>query len=427
MKTDSRFLPILASVFCLFGAYGLVMASTTSPFMGMEVPEVGDSGPTYAENIIEAFEIIDAHDHTDGNGTQVPTAGININADLPMGPNDAGANDLIRARTVRFTTSALVVGASDRRALYQCGGELCYVDEAANITTITNNGAVNGTPGSITGMTGSAGVAYSALTNTFAFTADDGTPALGDYSTVRIAENVVGGKGPRLKSNAATAADFDWIFPAALPGANRLLCLDAAGDVSTCTASAAAQALVIATSTSSATMSTTADASVGDELRVYGGSYGTASTTGGDTRAAQTTSTTSTSPGAVAGLTFNAADLQANTVYAIDCTLAAQGAATTTGIQPGIDVSAAVTNIQIECGAWDAASLYTRTSFSSDDGACAMAENPTAGSGQTRIEMSGIIEMGSPAASVTVRLRSEVGGSNVTVFGGSSCTLIPES
>lgn len=68
-----------------------LLLSQASPNMGMTIPTPGVTpGPTYATNISNDLSIIDAHNHTAGNGVQVPTAGININAVLPF--NGFGAS-----------------------------------------------------------------------------------------------------------------------------------------------------------------------------------------------------------------------------------------------------------------------------------------------------------------------------------------------
>lgn len=65
-------------------AIALLLAQT-SPNMGMTIPTPGVTpGPTYATNISNDLSIIDAHNHTPGNGALVPTAGLNINANLPF-------------------------------------------------------------------------------------------------------------------------------------------------------------------------------------------------------------------------------------------------------------------------------------------------------------------------------------------------------
>lgn len=63
------------------------MATTN---MVLNLPVVGTTaGPTYATLNNTAFETIDAHDHTSGKGVQVPSAGININANLEFNSNAA--------------------------------------------------------------------------------------------------------------------------------------------------------------------------------------------------------------------------------------------------------------------------------------------------------------------------------------------------
>lgn len=61
--------------------------------MSLNLPTVSvTAGPTYATQLNTAFETIDLHDHTSGKGVQVPTAGININADLEF--NSSAAKEL---------------------------------------------------------------------------------------------------------------------------------------------------------------------------------------------------------------------------------------------------------------------------------------------------------------------------------------------
>lgn len=60
--------------------------------MGLTIPTPGVTpGPTYATEISNDLVIIDAHNHTAGNGVQVPTAGLNINANLSF--NGFGATN----------------------------------------------------------------------------------------------------------------------------------------------------------------------------------------------------------------------------------------------------------------------------------------------------------------------------------------------
>ena len=62
------------------------MASTT--FMNLSLPTVSVTlGPTWATQVNTAFETIDSHDHSSGKGTKVPSAGLNINANVDFNEN----------------------------------------------------------------------------------------------------------------------------------------------------------------------------------------------------------------------------------------------------------------------------------------------------------------------------------------------------
>ena len=413
MNRSSRLFAILFAA-SIFAIGSIVVASDTSALMGMEIPAPGDAGPTWATNLQEALEIVDAHDHSAGKGTKVTPAGINVNVDLEM-----NLQDLTEVRTVRFDSTAVTIAGTDRRALYNIGGELAYIDEAGNITTITNNGSVNGVAGSIDGMgSTTADVTYSDATDTFSFTSNTGFPAKGDFSTVRIAEHVAAGKGPILTSNAATAADYNWIFPAALPAANRLLCLDAAGDLTTCTASAAAEALVVATSTSSGTMSATSTIVAGTTVRALTGAFGLASQTGGDTQSIDGAANSTTTPSTVA--TFPG--LTASGAYFVTCRFQVSSAADTTGVQIGLDFSPAPSSAQYDCGSWSDASVWTYQATTGDDSRCAMTS--TVAGAESSYTLSGWFENSAATTSMDVRLRSEVGTSLATIHAG-ICTVVP--
>jgi hypothetical protein len=61
---------------------------TNSPNMSLPIPTVGlEPGPDYAIDINAALLLVDQHDHTSGNGVQITTQAININADLTLNSN----------------------------------------------------------------------------------------------------------------------------------------------------------------------------------------------------------------------------------------------------------------------------------------------------------------------------------------------------
>ena len=85
------------------------MSNTTiSPNMGLPVPVVGtDPGPDWANNINACLSVIDQHNHTSGQGVPIPSAGLNINSDLPFNNNNG-----ISYRSVRFFSQGAPIPAS---------------------------------------------------------------------------------------------------------------------------------------------------------------------------------------------------------------------------------------------------------------------------------------------------------------------------
>jgi hypothetical protein len=134
---------------------------TTSANMGLTVPTpstgvtgTGDSGPGYATNISNDLNTIDTHDHSSGKGVQVTPAGLNINADLSFGSNNA--KDL---RSVRFTSQAsALAGASDVGEVYVKSGDLWYVNSSGVQVQVTAGSAIATGPTGGIGPQGPAGL-----------------------------------------------------------------------------------------------------------------------------------------------------------------------------------------------------------------------------------------------------------------------------
>lgn len=118
--------------------------TVTSPNMNIVVPvNLTDPSPDWGARLQTALQTtIDSHDHSSGKGVQVTPAGLNVNADLPFGSNNATA-----LRSSRFTAqgSPLALG-TDVGCIYVSGNELWYNDEAGRQVQLTNVGAVNTAP-----------------------------------------------------------------------------------------------------------------------------------------------------------------------------------------------------------------------------------------------------------------------------------------
>lgn len=185
-------------------------------------------GPTWASNLNTALQAVDQHDHSDGKGTPVTPAGLDMNQDLPM-----DGNNLTEARSVRFNDNgAALTGSDDYGSVYFVGGELYATDGAGNDVQITSSGSVNVSGvGGITGLSGTTGaVTYSDVTKVFTFTQSAGVVAKIDCGDLTIRDTTVSsGKGVILKVAASHVADITITLPGALPAASHLVTLNASG------------------------------------------------------------------------------------------------------------------------------------------------------------------------------------------------------
>ncbi len=138
-----------------------------TPNMTLDLPTVSVTvGPTYATQNNAAFTLVDSHDHTTGKGVQVPSDGININADLEF--NDFSATEL---KSVDFESQAAAITGAN--FLQTVDGELYFNDGSSNSVQITDGGALDITSsGGIGGDYTSAGasVSFNNTTNAYTFT-----------------------------------------------------------------------------------------------------------------------------------------------------------------------------------------------------------------------------------------------------------------
>ncbi len=203
--------------------------TTISPDMNMPIPVVGvDTGPDWATNINACLNIVDSHNHSTGQGVQITPDGINISADLPFFGNNATS-----LRSVRFSSQGTPLsGGADVGCLYEVFGDLYYNDNSGNKIRITALGAVTGATGTITGLpSGTASASYAA--GTFTFQSATNTPASMSFGPIRIAQQVVNGKGVTITPSVSQASDYNYVLPIALPTTlPALLQTDTSGNLS---------------------------------------------------------------------------------------------------------------------------------------------------------------------------------------------------
>lgn len=203
----------------------------STPYMGLSLPTPGLSVPDWAGLLNTAFSLLDSHDHSAGHGLQVPSAGININADLTFN----GFN-LTQARTLRLQQQAAAPAlAADAGAIYATtAGDLWFNNGAGQHVQITSGAALSAASlGGISGLGGtSAGSAYSNSTKTFTFTQAANQSALLDAGPLVIHDTAASAFGITLQSPVGIAAAYALTLPAALPVANALLSLGTSGVLS---------------------------------------------------------------------------------------------------------------------------------------------------------------------------------------------------
>jgi len=188
------------------------------------VPSV-DPGPDYANNIQTSLNILDQHNHTPNSGVPVPTAGLNINADLPFNGNNATL-----LRTVRFNNLAAAPSLStDLGCIAVSGGNLYYVNTAGTAVQITNGSSVNAGAGSITGLpSGTASVTFSSAT--YVFQSATSTPATLDAGSVIFRNTTPSSFGVTVSPVNSLGSNYSLVLPT-IPASQSFLALDTSGNI----------------------------------------------------------------------------------------------------------------------------------------------------------------------------------------------------
>jgi hypothetical protein len=202
----------------------------TTPNMGLDLPVVSTTpGPAWATAVNDAFEEVDAHDHSTGKGVKITPTGMNINANLEFNGNDA-----IELRSVRFEDQGTVqTEATDLGCLQLVGGDLWWVNGNGTGVQITSGAGLSfaslGTIGGDFGQPGvTASVTYSDTTKIYSFLQDSGITA-GIYgSKLLLADDTSGALSVTLTADAATGA-YTLVLPVSAPTDDTVLTFNAAG------------------------------------------------------------------------------------------------------------------------------------------------------------------------------------------------------
>jgi hypothetical protein len=206
----------------------------TTPNMGLDMPDVGDDGTEYASRLVEVVQDIDAHDHTEDSGVPIPSAGIDIDADLEA--NGFSITEL--ESTAYENRAAALTGASNARRLYFVGGELYATDGDGLEIQITSNGEVDSSAaGSVGGMGGTdAAITYNSSNQSFQFLQDDtdDTAADLDASVLKLRSETPGDAVyTSLARNATQLSNVALTLPSSLPLATSVVTMTSAGVLAT--------------------------------------------------------------------------------------------------------------------------------------------------------------------------------------------------
>lgn len=200
---------------------------STSPNMNLVLPGVGaTAGPQWSADLNASLTIIDAHDHTAGNGLPITPSALNINADLGF-----GANNATNLRSSRYIPQASLALPADLNAVYVSGVDLYYIDGAGNNVRLTQSGSIVGTSGSIANLVSPASATYVGTPSfTVVFQSDVSTPANLDGASLTIRNRTASSQGITLSAPAGLGSSYTLTLPALPPG-QQIMTLDNSGNL----------------------------------------------------------------------------------------------------------------------------------------------------------------------------------------------------
>lgn len=206
--------------------------STTTPNMGLTKPDPDASIGTWDTELNASLDVADAHDHTTGNGVKVPTAGLNINADLSFAGFGATALKVVDlaavlASEVTGYPTALFVDSADNELYWRTSG-------GSNVKLTSGTSLNAALLGGFTGDYGSGGseANFSSGTSIYNFLRAANHRAFIDCSDIRLFQGSSGiTNAVKLRSPNSLAASYEFVLPAALPAASEALAISSTGQV----------------------------------------------------------------------------------------------------------------------------------------------------------------------------------------------------
>lgn len=204
------------------------MANTIqTPSMLLNLPIVGvEPGPQFAIDVNNAFTVVDGHNHSPGYGVPISQAGILLTGNLSY--SGYSASNILSVILNSQSAAPATVGT-----IYENGNDLHYINGAGLDIQMTNNSGIVGSPGSISGISGTASVNY--VSPTYSFYSATLTPANIAVAAISLANVTASSPTITISPPNPLSASYSWTLPGANPtatGASSLLTVSNTGVLS---------------------------------------------------------------------------------------------------------------------------------------------------------------------------------------------------
>lgn len=191
--------------------------------MDLPIPIVGvEPGPDYASDINACLTLVDQHDHTPGKGVAITVEAINILDDLDFHNNFATSVAGVNLDAQLSTPSISTV--------YVSGTDLFFIDGLGNDVRITQDGAVAGTPGSISNLVAPASASYEAINQVFIWQSAVDTAANLDAGSLILRNLTLSSFGMTISPPAGMTVDTTVTLPE-VPTQSGLMQMDNTGAI----------------------------------------------------------------------------------------------------------------------------------------------------------------------------------------------------